>query len=104
MTTPDIRMTLTALIQAAAAGKPDAAWLDEAIRKAGYVRREERVTKTELAKAVSAIINVLEETALDCGEKCRETCGENVMNHLIKGITRVARIGSERGPEGALHS
>jgi len=93
-------MTVTALIQAAAAGKPDAAWIDEAIRKAGYVRREERVTKTELAKDVSAIIGVMEETALFCGE----TCGENMMDHLMQGITRVEHIGSERGPEGALHS
>jgi protein-disulfide isomerase-like protein with CxxC motif len=100
MTAPDIRTTLTALIQAAAAGKPDAAWIDEAIRKAGYVRREERVTKAELAKAVSAIIGVMEETALFCGE----TCGENMMDHLMQGITRVERIGSERGPEGADHS
>jgi len=100
VTTPDIRMTVTALIQAAAAGKPDAAWIDEAIRKAGYVRREERVTKAELAKDVSAIINVMEETALFCGE----TCGENMMDHLMQGITRVERIGSERGPEGADHS
>jgi len=100
VTAPDIRMTLTALIQAAAAGKPDAAWLDEAIRKAGYVRREERVTKAELAKAVRAIINVMEETALFCGE----TCGENMMDQLMQGISRVERIGSERGPEGARHS
>jgi hypothetical protein len=100
VTTSDIHTTLTALIQAAAAGKPDAAWIDEAIRKAGYVRREERVTKTELAKAVRAIINVMEETALFCGE----TCGENMMDQLMQGISRVERIGSERGPEGARHS
>jgi len=100
VTTSDIHTTLTALIQAAAAGKPDAAWIDEAIRKAGYVRREERVTKTELAKAVRAIINVMEETALFCGE----TCGEQMMDRVMEGIQRVERIGSERGPEGADHS
>ena len=97
MTAPDVRKTVEALIAAAAAGKPDAAWIDEAIRRAGYIPRGERVTQAEVRALIRRLLAVLEDLALECGE----TCGEAMMERIMRGMDKVAALGTGRIQDGA---
>ena len=99
MTAPDVRKTVEALIAAAAAGKPDAVWIDEAIRRAGYIPRGERVTQAEVKALIGRLMQVLEDLALDCGE----TCGEGMMERIMRGMDRARDLGAgtvQDGPRG----
>ena len=99
MTAPDVRKTVEALIVAAAAGKPDAAWIDDAIRRAGYIPRGERVTQAEVKALIGRLMQVLEDLALDCGE----TCGEGMMERIMRGMDRARDLGAgtvQDGPRG----
>ena len=89
---PDVKASVTALVKGAAAGRPDLAWLDRAIREAGYVPKGERATKAEVEEALKAVVRVLEDVALDCAG----TCGEHWLDRAAKGIDRL-RGASARG-------
>jgi hypothetical protein len=85
-----LREQIGALVAAAAAGREDMAWLDQAIRKAGYVRWDERLTKDDAAEAVKAITAILEDVALDC----RAQCGDDFAAKVRKGIERICGLDS----------
>jgi len=85
-----LREQIGALVASAAAGREGLAWLDQAIRKAGYIRKAERLTKDDAAEAVKAIVAILEDVALDC----RAQCGDDFAAKVRRGIERVCGLDS----------
>ena len=55
-------------------------WLRDAIGEAGWVRRQDRPTKTEIRDAVRSVLNAIEAIACDCAEKC----GEHLLDKILK--------------------
>jgi len=86
--TKTLKHQISTLVAAAAAGRADLVWLDAAIRRAGYVRRSDRLTKEDAAALVRQVIAVIEDVGLDC----RQTCGKDFGDRIQKGIERLAGL------------
>lgn len=86
----DVRETVTALVRQAGQGRKDLDWLDAAIREAGYVPKGERATQEEVREAVRAVMAILEDVSLDCGQ----TCGEHLLDKVQKGLERLSALGA----------
>jgi hypothetical protein len=85
-----LREQIGALVAAAPAGRDGLDWLDQAIRRAGYVRRGERLTKGDVAEAVRALTAILEDVASDCGA----TCGQDFAAKIRTAIERICGLNS----------
>lgn len=92
--TARVRRTVEALIRAAADGKPDAAWIAEAIQKAGYLKREGRITREEARNLVVTVRRILEELAPECGE----TCGTTITEKIVAAMDRLAKETNDAAP------
>ncbi len=59
----DLKNTLAELVSAAGARRADLAWLDRAIRKAGYVPAAEVLTPGDVEVATARMVRIMETVA-----------------------------------------
>jgi hypothetical protein len=83
---PDLRKTLTALVRQAAGGRADLAWLDRAIRKAGYAASAEATTRKDLGAARAAIVQALVDAETTAETPCCREC----LHRAIDALTLLA--------------
>lgn len=82
----NLRRTLAGLVQAAAGGRADLAWLDKAVRKAGYVPAAETLTRTDLTRACAA----LAEALLAAETAATDPAAKEAFHNAIQAITALA--------------
>lgn len=58
-----LRKTLSGLLAAAGQGRKDLAWLDEAIREAGYLPAAEVLTEKDLEVAMARVERIMQTVA-----------------------------------------
>jgi len=83
---PALRKSLTALVQAAAAGRADLEWLAKAVRKGGYVPAADCVTRSEVQAAVRAIVAAL----LDAESTAESPCCRGCLHRAIDALSALA--------------
>jgi hypothetical protein len=82
----NLRRTLAGLLQAAAGGRPDLAWLDKAVRKAGYVPAAEALTRKDVRQTVGAI----SRTLIEAQEAARGPCCKESLGRAIAALAPLA--------------
>jgi len=78
----DLKKSLAALVQAAAAGRADLVWLDKVIRRAGYVPGAACLTAANLRTASAAIVRVL----ADAEAAATEPCCRRGLHHALEAL------------------
>ena len=81
------------LVRQAATGARKLDWLHKAIIEAGYIRKQDRVTKREVRTTVRNLLNAVESIACDCAE----TCGEHMLDKVIRFLQQVQAAEGDEG-------
>jgi hypothetical protein len=83
-----LKQTLGALLAAAAAGRADLGWMDQAVRKAGYLPAAEALSRREARATVRLITQALADAETTAESPCCKAC----LRHAVDALsTLVAR-------------
>lgn len=83
---PAVQKSLTSLVQAAAGGRRDLAWLDKAIRRAGYLKSGDVLSREDARRAAASIA----QTLVDAETTAETPCCKECLHHAIDAITALA--------------
>ena len=80
------------LVGQAGRGIPQLDWLHQSILDAGYVRKEDRMTKQEVREMIRQVTGALDALACECAQKC----GENMLDKFILAIQQTKALEGAR--------